>query len=116
MMGLVSRLSLANYSDSVLDGACLVQPRWMPERRILGGGQTCDVSFWPFLNCFGWWRLISSEFLTRTSCCKTDHANSYYGAWPGWRVSISILPLTGGLSGCLLLQALILECCTGIEG
>ena len=22
-------------------GACLVQSRWMPERRILGGGQTC---------------------------------------------------------------------------
>ena len=26
-------------------GACLVQPRWMPERRILGGGRTCGVSF-----------------------------------------------------------------------
>ena len=26
-------------------GACLVQPRWMPARRILGGGQTCAVSF-----------------------------------------------------------------------
>ena len=30
----------------VLPGdARLVQPRWMPERRILGGGQTCGVSF-----------------------------------------------------------------------
>ena len=28
-------------------GACLVQPRWMPERRVLGGGRTCGVSFWP---------------------------------------------------------------------
>ena len=28
-------------------GASLVQPRWMPERRILGGGWTCGVSFWP---------------------------------------------------------------------
>ena len=26
-------------------GACLVQSRRMPERRILGGGQTCGVSF-----------------------------------------------------------------------
>ena len=26
-------------------GARLVQPRWMPEGRILGGGQTCGVSF-----------------------------------------------------------------------
>ena len=26
-------------------GARLVQPRWMPVRRILGGGRTCGVSF-----------------------------------------------------------------------
>ena len=26
-------------------GARLVQPRWMPKRRILRGGQTCGVSF-----------------------------------------------------------------------
>ena len=25
---------------------------------------------------------------------KTTHANNYYGAWPGWAVSISVLPLT----------------------
>ena len=47
MMGLVSGLSLANHSDSrVLPGGTrLVQPKRMPERRILGGGQTCGVSF-----------------------------------------------------------------------
>ena len=47
VMGLVSRLSLANHSDSrvLLGGARLVQPKWMPERRILGGGRTCGVSF-----------------------------------------------------------------------
>ena len=73
-------------------GACLVQPRWMPERRILGGGRTCCVSFSPFLNM--WWWLISSVFLTKTSCHNRTHANSYYGAWPGWAVSISVLPLT----------------------
>ena len=33
-------------------------------------------------------------FLTRTSCPKTAHANGYYGTWPGWAVSISVLPLT----------------------
>ena len=65
----------------------------MPEKRILGGGWTCGVSFWPFLNCSGWWRLISSVFLTRTSCHKS-HANGYNGVWPGWAVSISVLPLT----------------------
>ena len=75
-------------------GACLVQPRWMPVRRILGDGWTCGVSFWPFPDSSGWWWLISSVFLNRTSCRKTAHANGYYGAWPGWAVSISVLPLT----------------------
>ena len=49
------------------DGASLVQPRWMPEWRILGGGRTCGVSFWPFLKSSSWW-LVNSMFLTRTSC------------------------------------------------
>ena len=79
-------------------GAHLVKPRWMPERMILGGGRTGDVSFWPFPNFSGWWRLISSLFLTRTSCPKTTHANGYYGAWPGWVVSISMLPRTSLLN------------------
>ena len=74
-------------------GARLIQPRWMPER-ILGGGLTCHISFWSFPNSSGWWWLISSMFLTRTSCRKTTHANGYYGAWPGWKVSVSVLPLT----------------------
>ena len=73
-------------------GTGLVQPRRMPERRILGGGQTC-VSFWPFLNSCGWWQFISSMFLTRTPCHKTTRAKSYYGAWPGWAVSVSVFPL-----------------------
>ena len=86
------------FSESFLlrvlpGGACLVQPRWMPERKILGGGQT-GVCFCLFLNSSSWWRLISSVFLTRTSYPKTTHANGYYGAWPGWAVSISVLPLT----------------------
>jgi len=75
-------------------GTHLVQPKWLPERRILGGCQTCGVSFWPFPNSSGWWRLINSVFLTRTSCYKMTRANSYYGAWPGWAVSINVLPLT----------------------
>ena len=78
-------------------GAHLVQTRWMPAR-ILGGDRTCGVSFWRFLNSSGSWLLSSSVFLTRTSCCKTTHANGYYGAWPGWAVSVSVLPLTVGTS------------------
>ena len=71
------------------------QPRWMlmPARRILGGGWTRSVTFRPFLNSPGWWWLISSMFLSRTSCPKTTHANGYYAAWLGWAVSVSVLPL-----------------------
>ena len=25
---------------------------------------------------------------------KITHANGYHGAWPGWAVSVSVLPLT----------------------
>ena len=92
VMGLVSGLSLPNHSVS--EFFLVVQPRWMPARRILGGGRTCIVSFRPFLSSSGWWWLISSVFLTRTSCHKTTHANGYYGAWPGWVVLVSVLPLT----------------------
>ena len=66
----------------------------MLSRGILGSGWTRSVSSRPFPNSSGWWWLISSVFLIRISCHKTTHANSYYGAWPGWAVSISVLPLT----------------------
>ena len=75
-------------------GTHLVQPRWMPVRRILGGGWTRGVTFLSFMKSPCWWWLISSVFLTRTSCPKTTHANGYYGTWPGWAVSASVLPLT----------------------
>ena len=74
-----------------------VQPRWIPTRRILGGGRTRGVSIWPFPNPLGWWWLISSVFLTRTSCRKTTHADGYYGAWPERVVSARVLLLTGSV-------------------
>ena len=81
VMGLVSRWSLANHSNSVfLGGARMAQPRWMLARGILGSGQTRGVSFRPFPNSSGWWWLISSVFLTRISCSKTTHANGYQTA------------------------------------
>ena len=84
VMGVVSGLSLANHSDSeCFLVACLVQPRWMPERRILGSGRTHSVSFRPFPNSSCWWWLVSSVFLIRISCHKTTHANGYYSTWPG---------------------------------
>ena len=95
-MGLVSRLSLANHSDSEF---FLVVHALFSQDGCQRGG------FWevvghvvsPFDLSWtlpGWWRLISSMFLIRTSCHKTTHANGYYGAWPGWAVSVSALPLT----------------------
>ena len=95
VMGLVSGWSLANHSNSVFPGgARIAQPRWMLARGILGSRLTRGVSFQPFPNSSGWWWLISSLFLIRISCHKTTHANGYYGAWPGWAVSNSMLPLT----------------------
>ena len=74
-------------------GAGLDWPRWMPER-ILGGGWTCDVSFWPFPNSFAWWWFTRFMFLTRTCCHKTTHVNGSYGAWPEWMVSVNVFSLT----------------------
>ena len=62
----------------------------MRAKRLLGGGRTHGVSFWPFLNSSSWWWLISTMFLTRTSCCKITHTNGYYGAWAGWTISVHV--------------------------
>ena len=96
VMGLVSSWSLANHSnsESFLVVHTSAQTGWMLARGILGSRRTLSVSFPPFPISSGWWWLISSVFLIRTSCQKTTHANGYYGAWPGWVVSISMLPLT----------------------
>ena len=76
VVGLVSGCFLANHSNSVFPGgARIAQPRWMPVRRILGGGRIHVVSFWSFSNSSHWWWLINSVFLTRTSCCIITYAN-----------------------------------------
>ena len=93
VMGLVSRLSLASHSDS--ESFLVVQALFSQDghqQEGLGGGWTHSVR--PFPNSSGWWCLISSIFLIRISCHKTTHADGYYGAWPGWAVSVSVLPLT----------------------
>ena len=82
----------------------------MLARGILGSGQTRSVSFRPFSNSSGWWWLISSVFLIRISCHKTTHANGYYGAWPGWAVSVTALALT---VGCSLLKSKYLRVSVG---
>ena len=45
VMGLVSGLSLANHSDCPSWWCMLVQPRWVPEKRTVGGGWTRGVLF-----------------------------------------------------------------------
>ena len=75
-------------------GTHITQPRWMPVRRILGGGRTPGVCFWLFPNSSIWWWFVRSVTFTRTSCGKITHTNGYYYSWPGWVVSVSVLPLT----------------------
>ena len=94
VMGFVSRWSLASLSNSESFLVVHADARGMLARGILGGRWTLSVSFQPFPNSSLWWWLISSVFLIRISCNKTTHANGYYGTWPGWAVSISVLPLT----------------------
>ena len=92
-MGLVSGLSLANHSDS--ESFLVVHALFSQNGCQQGFWEVVrHVSFWSFPNSSSWWWLISSMFLTRTSCPKTTHANGYDGAWPGSAVSVSVLPLT----------------------
>ena len=98
VMGLVSGLSLANHSDSasfLVAHASLSQDGfqwggfWEVGRTY---GLVSPLFFWPFPNSSSLWWLVSSAFLTRTSCCKITHENGYCGAWPGWAVSVSGSP------------------------
>ena len=98
VMGLVSWLSLANHSDSSPSWWCMpcsvkMDAREKDSERWLD--MWCLLLTFPELFRLGW--LISSVFLTRTSLPKTTHENRYYGAWPGWEVSVRVLPLTRGL-------------------
>ena len=77
VMGLVSRWSLANHSDS---GSFLVTQALLNQDGFQRGGfwevgRTCGIFFWFFPNSSP-----CSLFLTRTTCCKITHANSYNGA------------------------------------
>ena len=93
VMGLVSRLSLADYSDSgsflvVLSqdgfqrgGFWEVGMDW--HTQWVWTGIWTGILFGPFLNSSSWWWLVSTLFLTRIFSHKITHANGYYGAWPG---------------------------------
>ena len=94
VMGLVSGLSPANHSDSESFQVVYVL---LSQDGCQQGGfwevVTRGISFWPLLNSCGWWWLVSSMFLARTSCHKITHENGYCGTWPGWVASVSVFPL-----------------------
>ena len=95
VMGLVSRSSFTNHPNSesfLVVRALFSQDGCQREGFWEVAGHV--VSPFDLFHSSHWWRLISSVFLNRTFCCKTTRANGYYGAWPGWAVSISVLPLT----------------------
>ena len=105
--GLVSGLSLANPSDSesfLVVHALFSQDGSQREGFWEVAGHV--VSPFDLSHSSHWWRLIRSMFLTRNFCCKATRANGYYGAWPGWTVSDSVLPLNcslwGGKCSCVL--------------
>ena len=89
--GLVSGLSLVNHSNSgsfLVAHCCSVKMNASKE----DSGRWSDT--WCLLSTFpGWWWLLSSVFLTRTSCCKITHVNGY-DTWPRWAVLVSMFPLT----------------------
>ena len=98
VMGLVSRLSLANHSNS--GSFLVVQALFRQDGFQWGGfgeggrtfGLASPPSFWPFPKSSCWWQRVSSEFLTRLSCCKIIRGSGYYLSWPEWTVSVSISP------------------------
>ena len=96
VMGLVSNgLSVANHSDSenfLVVYALFNQDGCQRERfwEVVGHVE----SPFEFSRTLPVGEGFLVVFFTRTSCLKTTHANGYYGAWPGWAVSVSVLPLT----------------------
>ena len=81
-MGLVSGLFLANHSDSEsfpVDASLSMHHSAKMDDREKDSGKWSDT--WclllTFPELFQLVRLISSVFLTRTSCHKTTHANGY---------------------------------------
>ena len=80
----LSRFSLINHCGS---RSFVVYTLLSQDGSQQGGlweiGRSFGISCWPFPNSCGWWWLVSSMFLARTSCCKVTGADDYcLGAWP----------------------------------
>ena len=96
VMGLVSGWSLANHSTSesflVVHASLSQDGCWWEGFWEVHGHAVSPLDLSRTLLVGG--GLLVPYSLSRISCHKTTHANGYYGAWPGWAVSISVLPLT----------------------
>ena len=96
VMGLVSRLSLVNHSDSgsflvvhtvLRQDGCQRERFWEVEEH---GASPFELSH--TLPVGGDLLVLCS--LPGPPVLKKTRANGYYGAWSGWAVSVSVLPLT----------------------
>ena len=93
-----SRLSVGDHSDS---GSFLVVHAPLNQHGFQQGGFWESVGYGVSPSDFsqippvGDW-LASSVFLTSIPCHKITHADGYYGAWPGWLVSVSVYPQRKG--------------------
>ena len=98
--------SLSFYGDGISSWVVSGQSLWLAflvallsQDGFQGGGfwevgRTHGISFWPFPISSSWWWLVSSMFLTRISCRKITHVNSYHGTWSRWVISVSVFPNT----------------------
>ena len=70
-------------------GTRIVQQKCLPMRRTLGGARHVASSsdYSQIL------LLVSSVFLTRTSCPQITHTDGSYVAWPEWAISGSLFPV-----------------------
>ena len=86
-------LPVLGFFDGISLRVVFSQSLWFTQpRRILGGGRTRGVSFWPWPNSSSWWRLISSVFLTRPSCRKVSDAGGYQVPGQGGRFPSACFP------------------------
>ena len=94
--GLVSGWFLANHSNSesfLVAHALLSQDGCQREGFWEVVGQVMSP-FDLFRNLLVGGGLLVPFSLPGPPAPKTTHVNGYYGAWPGWVVSIIVLPLT----------------------
>ena len=96
LTGLVSGLSLANHSYSeyflvvyalVSQDGCQREGFWEVVRHMVS-----PFGLSPTLPVGG--RLLVPCSLPGPPVVKQPHVNSYYGVWPGWAVSVSVLSVT----------------------